>query len=190
MSGKLFTLFYTRRDIRSISQVYEIRCCLHTLLMFYNIPYKRFKNIEKNLKEERVQTTVHGLTGQKSNHQTKEYKLESMRIFFSALEKEAEPHATKVVRTKTGIALRDNDDSVDLPSCYSKRSLYCKLMHLWGWVCKVDGQGSFGKTHDCEERSYGEFWVEGECKPILPISYATFHGFWDMHYPKLKIRFP
>ena len=190
MRGKLFTLFFSRRDIRSISQVYEIRCCLHTLLMCYNISYKRFKSIKKNLKEEMVQTNVHGLTGQKSNHQTKEYKLESMRIFFSASEKEAEPHATKVVRTKTGIALRDNDDSVDLPSCYSKRSLYCKLMHLWGWVCRADGWGNFGKLQDYEGRSFDEFWVAGELEIISPITYSTFFSFWAINYPKLKIRSP
>ena len=117
MNGKLFTLFYTRRDIRSISQVYELRCCLHTLLMFYNISYKRFKLIEKNLKEQKLHTPVHKLTGQKSNHQTADYKLDSMRILFSALEKEAEPHATKFLRTTTVIALRNNYDSLDLPSC-------------------------------------------------------------------------
>ena len=39
-----------------------------------------------------------------------------MRIFFSALEKEAEPHATKVVQTQLGIALRDDDDTIDLQS--------------------------------------------------------------------------
>ena len=190
MRGKLFTLFYSRRDIRSVSQVYEIKCCLHTLLMFYNIPYKRFKGIEKNMKEEREITSAHGLTGKKSNFQTPEYKLESMRMFFSALEKEAEPHATKVVRTKTGIALRDNDDSVDLPSCYSKRSLYCKLMHLWGWVCRADGRGNFGKLQDYEARSFDEFWVAGECEIISPISYSTSFSFWAINYPKLKIRSP
>ena len=130
------------------------------------------------------------VTDQTSNHQTKEYKLDSMRIFFSALEKETEPHATKVVRTKTGIALRDNDDSVDLPSCYSKRSLYCKLMHLWGWVCRADGRGSFGKLKDYEARSFDEFWVAGECEIISPITYSTFFSFWAINYPKLKIRSP
>ena len=190
MNGKLFTLCYTKRDGKHSGQVFELRCCLHTFIMFYNISYGRFKQIERDLKANQLDTPVHKLTGEPSNHGTKEYKLDSMRIFFSALEKEAEPHATKVVRTKTGIALRDDDDTIDLPSSYSKRGLYCKLMHLWGWNCKVDGRGSFGKRCNYEARSYDEFWVEGVDEAIYPISYSTFHCFWDLHYPKLKIRSP
>ena len=133
---------------------------------------------------------MHKITGEPSNHVTKEYKLGSMRIFFSVLEKEAEPRSTKVVRTKIGIALRDDDDTIDLPPSYSTRGLYCKPMHLWGWNCKVDGRGSFGKRCNYEARSYDEFWVEGVNEAIYPISYSTFHCFWDLHYPKLNIRSP
>ena len=50
-----------------------------------------------------------------------------------------------MVQTKTGITLCDDDDTIELPSSYSKIYLYCKLMHLWGCFCKVDGLGSFEK---------------------------------------------
>ena len=84
--------------------------------MFYNIYYGRFKQIERNLKANQLDTPVNKFTGEPSNHGTKEYKLESIHILFSASEKEAEPHATNVVRTKTGIALREDDDTINLLS--------------------------------------------------------------------------
>ena len=63
-------------------------------------------------------------------------------------------------------------------------------MHLWGWNCKADGRGSFGKRCNYEARSYDEFWVEGVDEAIYPISYSTFHCLWDLHCPTLKIRSP
>ena len=77
-----------------------------------------------------------------------------------------------MVRTRVGVALRDDDDILELPSSYSKRSLYSRLMYSWGWVVKPDGRGNFGKTSNDEVRDFdGEDWVEGESEIVSPISF-------------------
>ena len=72
MTGKLFLLFYTfRRERAGQRLVYLVRSCLSTLLMFYNIPFYRFKGIEKDLLANKLNTPVHKLTGVPSNNATK-----------------------------------------------------------------------------------------------------------------------
>ena len=48
MSGKIFLLFYTYREHRRTRLVHRILCCMSTLVLFYNIPFSRFKVMEKN----------------------------------------------------------------------------------------------------------------------------------------------
>ena len=142
MKGKLFLLFFSYRGTRrGRKHVYCVESCLHTYLNFYNVPYGRFKTIENDLLCEKKFTPIHKLNGAPSNNSTKQQTIDKMRNFFIALEEEGEPHATKVVRTRVGIALRDDDDILELPSSYSKRSLYCRLMYSWGWVVKASGRG-------------------------------------------------
>ena len=99
---------------------------------------------------------VHALTGKPSNNAMKASMIKRLHDFFSELEEEAEPHATKVVRTRARVALRDDDEIVELPSSYSKRGLYVRLMLELGWKVTCDGQGSFGKLIDYEPRAYDD----------------------------------
>ena len=62
-----------------------------------------------------------------------------MHKLFRALEEDAEPHATHVVRTRARVALREDDDNVELPSSYSKRGIYVRLMLEMGWNAKRKG---------------------------------------------------
>ena len=190
MTGKIFLLFYTYRRVRRIRLAHRVQCCLSTLLLFYNIPWHRFKKIEKDLANGETATPIHASTGKASNNAMKESTIKRLHDFFSALEEEAEPHATKVVRTRARVALRDDDEIVELPSSYSKRGLYAKLMLEWGWTVMCDGRGNYGKLSDYEARAYGDDWVEGVDEAVSPISFATFLKFWSVHYAKLKIRSP
>ena len=62
------------------------------------------------------------LTVKKSNKAMKGRIFKELHDFFNDLkENHGEPHVTKVVRTTTGIALRNDDKIVKLPSCFSKR---------------------------------------------------------------------
>ena len=68
-------------------------------LTFYNVPYARFKEIEKGIENGRTSAALHGLIGRKSNNSTKKKSIDHMEDFFRKLEEEGEPHATRVVRT-------------------------------------------------------------------------------------------
>ena len=76
---------------------------------------------------------VHALTGKPGNNAMKASMIKRLHYFFSELEEEAEPHATKVVRTRACVALRDDDEIIELPSSYLKRGLYIRLMLEMGW---------------------------------------------------------
>ena len=80
--GKLFLLFYTRR-VQAVGRVdvYWIRCCLNTLLMFYNILYARFKRIKKDLLADVLTTPAHKLKGMASNHATNKVKIQKRCTF-------------------------------------------------------------------------------------------------------------
>ena len=95
--------------------------------------------------EDIIITPVHHLIGQASNNLIKQEILKRLHDFFATLEKEAGPHATKVVRTRSRSALRDDDNIVDLPSSYLKRGLYQKMMYHMGWMVKADGAWKFLK---------------------------------------------
>ena len=119
--------------------------CINALLQFYCIPYARFKVYVEAVSSGGIAAPAHLLTGKKSNKAMKGRIVEELHDFFHDLgENHSEPHATKVVRTTTGIALRNDDEIVELPSCFSKRQLYCKFLYGCGWVVKPKGNGSFG----------------------------------------------
>ena len=117
--------------------------------------------------------------------------VEKLHEFFYDLgENCSEPHATKVVRTTTGIALRNDDEIVELPSCFSKRQLYCKFLYGCGWVVKPKGNGSFGPIKEYDLRKDGDDWVGTDENRIAPCSFSTFCIFWHKNFPKLQIRSP
>ena len=43
------------------------------------------------------------------------------------LKEDGEQHATKVVQTRIGVALGDNNDIMELPFSSSEKSLYCSV---------------------------------------------------------------
>ena len=64
MKGKLFLLFFSHRgNVRRRKLVYPIKSCLHTYLMFYNIPYGRFQTIENKLLCGKQTAPLHKLNG-------------------------------------------------------------------------------------------------------------------------------
>ena len=83
MKGKLFLLYFSyRENARGQKLLYRIQSCLSTYLMFYNIPYDRFKTIENELLGGKKTTPIHKLNGAPSNNATKKHVIDKMRIFF------------------------------------------------------------------------------------------------------------
>ena len=98
------------------------------------------------------------------------------------------------MRLATGLVLQDDDDQVELPSSYTKQTLYSRWCWLRGWDIKPKGGvGSYGKISEYPKRvnTVGTFdellWPEGSVS--LPVcSKVSFCNFWDDNFKDLVIK--
>jgi hypothetical protein len=131
----------------------------------------------------------HGLTGKNSNRADPESQ-EWMDSFLSRLEEQGIPRATRVVRYLNNDGnyvqeTRDHDiDSVDLPSHCTKLGLYKQFVAEHGWKF----------VYDPKNRIMDKVAIEGmeqdpEDVSLLP-SIKSFLGYWEKHFPKMKIQPP
>ena len=106
--------------------------------------------------------------------------------FFIKLEGLAAPRATRLVRDIVGdrveINLRDNDEAgeIELPTYYTKRSLYKKLAADCQWEFSCSSHGKYS-----EKKSL----IDNNTVQKLP-DWATFHAFWQKHYSHIRIPRP
>ena len=156
--------------------------CLNSLLSFYNISYQRLKTLEDFINIGKTIGPTHLLVGSKSNGAIKGVIVEKLHDNFVRLQRHhTEPHATKVVRTTTGIALRNDDDIAELPSSFTKRQMYCNFLFGLGWCVKPKGNGSFGPLKEYELREDSDDWVGTAENQIHPCSFETFKMCWLTH---------
>ena len=131
---------------------------------------------------------VHGLKGKKgkaSNRKSLDVQgaEENLADFFSELLKEAEVPATRMVRTLAGMELREEEeDRVDLPHHYTKRSLYKRWAFESGHKVVTDAKGR-NTTTDRED----DYWPADK-KPLPIVSWKSFLNYWDEHHKNLRIR--
>ena len=150
----------------------------------------------------------HGLQGKTSNHADTRMQ-EHLHDFFSEMTEHATPRATRIVRQHVVGAkdakdakaeeedngsdldadddlviesLRDTDvDVVDLPPSFSKRGMYKRfLAEQMGWTIAWDSTGRIISTLP----------VAG-MEQVEPVpSWGTFLGYWNSHFPKMRIQRP
>ena len=140
---------------------------------------------------------LYGLHGEASNRvNTKQH--EHMLVFFESIKPLAAPRATRIVRSlvkthvsKVGLMgeytslneIRDDDeDVVELPSCYSKRALYGRLYKDHGWTLKFDNKGRLLEKEAVPNQSQTD-------RKDLP-SWWTFLEYWNHNYPKIVCQRP
>ena len=115
----------------------------------------------------------------------------SLKNFFERLKDEAETHTTRVVRTASGVTLRDKEvDTVELPSSFTKRQLYSRYCFQRGWVVYADAKGCLPKLKDYPRRPFNDSdWPVGsEAKPVPSRKYSD--HYWKSNFPLMKIRNP
>jgi hypothetical protein len=110
-----------------------------------------------------------------------------MHDFFIKLEGLAAPRATSVVRNLVGdrveLSLRDTEEGqIELPTYYTKRSLYKKLAADCNWEINFDSNGIYKKNNKRK--------VDDSTKGKKIPSWPTFHLFWKTYYPHIKIPKP
>ena len=190
--GKKFVLcqFDEKLDSGEI-RYYPYFVCANALLRFYDIKYETWKKLEEIVQKGGDRGPDHLLLGRKSNSRLKKETHDRVIGFLKNLEvNEGEPHATKVIRTRLRVALRNDDDIVELPSSFTKRQLYAKFLFECGWVVKPKGNGSFGPIKHYETRPDSDEWSEAENGRVAPCSFETFRSLWLEKFPKLRIRSP
>ena len=107
------------------------------------------------------------------------------RCFFEKIQQYAEPRATKVVRQVTGTGLREGDNTIDLPSFMSKRSLHRLFCWERGHQLGTDAMGKVTATPRNDEE-----WVSEPRQTHEIVSWKTFLRFWGKNFPNLVIRPP
>ena len=122
-------------------------------MKFFGIGSDQMKSVEKRVAEGGLVHTIHGLRLRQGDATIYDEVKNPLHEFFERLTKEAEPHASKVVRLTTGLILKDDDDNVELPSSYTKRTLYSRWCWDRGWDIKPKGgAGSYGRVQDYSKR--------------------------------------
>ena len=98
------------------------------------------------------------------------------------------------MRLTTGLILKDDDDNVELPSSYTKRTLYSRWCWDRGWDIKPNGgAGSYGRVQDHSKRVNKPDSLDENLWPVGSVSRevcskSTFCRFWDEHYKTLVIK--
>jgi hypothetical protein len=128
---------------------------------------------------------THQLIGKHSNNRNKEFD-SLLHDFFIKLEGLAAPRATRLVRDivgdKVSISLRDNDEDgeIELPTYYTKRSLYKKLAADCHWEFDCSNKGKYSNKR-----------TQLDNNPIEKLpDWSTFHAFWKKNYGHIKIPKP
>jgi len=125
----------------------------------------------------------HAQTGKRSHNWNKDSD-DLLHDFFIKLEGLAAPRATRVVRDVVGdkvdVTLRDDGDEIELPTYYTKRSLYKKLAADCQWEFSCSSHGKYS-----EKKSL----IDNNTVQKLP-DWATFHAFWQKHYSHIRIPRP
>ena len=116
----------------------------------------------------------------------------ALHAYFTKLRTEhAEPHATRVVRERFGVALRAEEiDLVELPSSMTSRQLYSQFCYGRGWSIRANNKGGLPKVKDYPRRPFDNVgWPPGSMAKAVP-SRSYFLRFWKKYYPKVRIRPP
>ena len=104
----------------------------NTSMKMYYFGYGKYKTIKKQIHEASLKP--HGLTAKESYFcKSKKGKFvdinQALKVFFDKLKDEhSKSRATRVVREKFGVGLRDEEtDMVELPSATTKKQLYSQF---------------------------------------------------------------
>ena len=130
--------------------------------------------------------SLHQLCGKVGNNSLGDEIRLSVVDYLESKKDEAEPHASKVVRTTTKMELREDDNNIELPSNYTKRGMYVDWCYGRGFKAKIKNAatGSYGKLSEYAKRD-DELWIP-ECKPVC--SWNMFKHIWESDFPELIIK--
>ena len=107
----------------------------------------------------------------------------SLHHFFQGLKEQSETHCISLVRTRTGVCTKNDNENIWLASHYTHRKIYLLWLENSLWIAQSDANGSYGPT-----KEYHRISRDIETSPIC--AWSTFVVFWKSNYSKIKIRRP
>ena len=158
----------------------EAMICTYALCALLGMTHNSWDPLWKKVKD--GLPIEHGLTGKVGNKRNVNHHL-VLTEFFEEMKAFAGPRATRLVRglvrNQVNIDLRDDDEEVlELPTCFTKQGLYNHYLLQLGWTFTYDNNGKVvDKTASSEDLPN-------------PASWPTFLSFWNESYPKLVIPNP
>ena len=132
----------------------------------------------------------HGNTNNNNRNKRMLETFNSIDVFLSKVEEQADPISSRVVRDSVGVSLRGDTDAILLPPHMKYRKIYESWIWSRGWKIKWTGRC---KTHyapidQWENRPHDtDEWPEGSVKRDI-CSWPTFLNQWALTHPKLRIR--
>jgi hypothetical protein len=163
--------------------------------LFHCTGENQWSTLMKEVKESGASSLKpHGNTGNKAravNSPLGKSKPSLVNYLTDIKEKHGELPATHFVREESGTTTRDDDvDTVELPSHYSKRTIYERFCYSRGWIAKCTKKGNYGKVADYAKRPYDDvLFPEGSEYLDVP-AWSSFCDVWAEEFPKMKIRSP
>ena len=148
--------------------------CKNTLQMVLNFRQKEWTKLSKLAKQ--------GLKGEEQEETTLKRKRDLNEVnvaiisFLDRLAKEeGEFHATRFVRDKASLHIRDGDTEIlELPSYFTKRQLYSRFCYERGWNPQTSARGTHGPLKDYPKRQHDSLlWPEGTEAMSIP-SWSAF----------------
>jgi len=177
VKGKSYILF-PPENVNS-----PIHVCFMALCTYSGFGWKAMNNLRKQADKGDFQPDLHGLVNEVSNNSLNEMVVKSLNAFFKGLQEKAEPHSISVVRTRSGVVLRQDNDNIWLAPHHTRRSLYVSWLAQCGWIASPDNNGSYGKIDEFDPIVDSE-----NCLPVC--CWKTFDDFWRINYTNMKIRSP
>jgi len=158
-------------------------CCSDSLCRLLGFGSHRWRTTVKLAKLHK--RPVHAFQGC-PGHATLWHAAHGLRSFFEDLEQLACPRATLLVRGivdgKVLTALKDDDeDTLELPTAMSKRSIYGRFLRENGWRYLVDIKGGVSAKIPLEDPNV-------EQKEVC--SWTTFLRYWKNNFPHIHIAKP
>ena len=99
----------------------NVKVCCMGLCSFYDMSFSAVYKLSSNMRDGLLQLPQHGLVDKVSNNCLDEEVITSLHHFFQGLKEQSEPHYISLVRTRTCLCTKNDNENIWLSSHYNHR---------------------------------------------------------------------
>ena len=167
--------FIRKADLDTAVPTTQHVVCQSSLMSLYGVGPDAWATLNRSATTGIV--IVHGLKGKPANNSLKPAIRESLHDFLQDLSHHAAPRATLLVRKKTEIVQKNDDDEIiELPTHWTKRGVWARWLDELGYDVTTNNLGTVSVTAK-----------EGTELGGLPkyCCLKTFNNYWKQYFPKM-----